>query len=57
MKYIINKLYDKLGEEYLKGENIEANIFYDSTTKNVIMEVDDVEYILPEQIFRGLKFE
>ena len=57
MKYIINKQYDRLADDYLKDENVEAEIFYDPALNNVIMEVDNVKYILPEQIFRGLKFE
>jgi len=57
MKYLINKLYDKLGDEYLKNEDVETEIYYESIQGNVIIEVDGVKYILPEQIFRGLKFK
>lgn len=52
MRVIIGKESDKLGDEYLKGEKVEAEIF---ASKYLIgIEVDGVRYGIPKEVFTGL---
>lgn len=56
MKYIIEKQYDKCGDDYNQQREIEVEIYY-TDAKTVVFKAYGVMYILPEEIFRGLKFE
>ncbi len=53
MKIIIDKETDKLGDEYLHQEEVTANIGMND--ENLLLEVDDVQYIIPLAIIKGLE--
>lgn len=52
MKVIIEKQTDKLGDEFLNGEEVTADI--ELNGKNIIMEVDNVVYVIPLAVIKGL---
>lgn len=53
MKIIIDKETDKLGGEYLHQEEVTANIWMND--ENILLEVDDAQYIIPLAIIKGLE--
>lgn len=52
MKVIIERRFDKLGDEYLQSETIQANFWADD--KCVIIEFDKELYIIPKVVFMGI---
>lgn len=53
MKVVIEKETDLLGDEYLHQEEVTANIGMND--KNLLLEVDDAQYIIPLAIIKGLE--
>lgn len=53
MKVIIEKRTNKLGDEFLNQEEVTADI--ELGVKSIIMEVDNVLYIIPMAVIKGLE--
>jgi hypothetical protein len=53
MKYIVEKQFDKLGDNYNQNKDIEMEIR--ESDPNIIIEVDDVMYLIPKVVFSGIK--
>lgn len=61
MKVVIEKQTDKLGDEYMDQEEVPADIslvdnsFGQRRDRSLIIEVDNVLYIIPFAIIKGLE--
>lgn len=52
MKIIIEKQYDNLGGEFLKQDEVVAEIYMNSD--ELILKVDDVMYAIPKLMIKAL---
>ena len=52
MRVIIGKESDKCGDEYLKGDKVEAEIY--AGNRFIGIEVDGVRYSIPKEVFTGI---